>query len=296
MQDARPAGRTPPPEGLRRRALLAFGLLATLAHGSLRAAASPALMLAEVYREGMPLQDYWVSEKYDGVRAFWDGRQLWTRGGERVNAPAWFTAPLPKVALDGELWAGRGRFALASGTVRSQTPVDNAWREIRFMVFDLPTAAGDFTARLGSLQKLLPIADAAWIVAVPQMRATTHEALQALLDKTVKMGGEGLMLHRGSSLYRAERNTDLLKVKPYDDAEARVVGHVPGRGKHAGRLGALMVETPTGIRFKLGTGFSDAEREAPPPVGSLVTYRFNGTNPGGVPRFARFMRMREGTG
>jgi len=276
---------------LHRRSLLlaTLGFALTLpAH-----AGAPALMLAEVYRPGMSLADYWVSEKYDGVRAYWDGRQLFTRGGERILAPAWFTAALPKQPLDGELWAGRGRFAHAVSTVRSQTPNDVAWHEMKFMVFDLPAQGGDFTARLGVLRRLLPITDAPWVVAVPQERATTAEALQALLDKTVKMGGEGLMLHRGASLYRAERNNDLLKVKTHEDAEARVVGHVPGKGRHAQRLGALLVEMPGGQRFKLGTGLSDAEREQPPAIGTWVTYRYNGLTAGGLPRFARFMRVRE---
>ena len=278
---------------LNRRFLLLAGLGLALSRGVLARAAAPSLMLAEVYRPGMSLADYWVSEKYDGVRGYWDGKQLWTRGGERVVAPAWFTASLPKQPLDGELWAGRGRFAHAVSTVRSQTPNDVAWRQMHFMVFDLPAQPGDFTARLAALRKLLPITEAPWVVPVPQERATTHAELQALLDKTVKMGGEGLVLHRGGSLYRGERNNDLLKVKPYDDAEARVVAHVPGKGKHTGRLGALVVETPEGKRFKLGTGLTDAERDNPPPVGSWITYRYNGTHPSGLPRFARFMRIRD---
>lgn len=274
----------------RRHFLMAVGLASALP--ALAHAAAPALMLAEVYRAGMPLAGYWVSEKYDGVRGYWDGKQFWTRGGTLVMAPAWFTAPLPASPMDGELWAGRGRFELATSTVRSQTPNDAAWREIRFMVFDLPAQPGDFDTRLAALRKLLPITSAPWVVPVAQQRATTHDALQALLNKTVKLGGEGLMLHRGSAPYRGERNADLLKFKPYDDAEARVVGHTPGQGKHAGRLGALIVETPQGQRFKLGGGFSDAQRRDPPAVGTWVTYRYNGTNPSGLPRFARFMRVR----
>ena len=152
-------------------------------------AAPPALMLAEVYRRGMPLDGYWVSEKFDGVRGYWDGKQLWTRGGERVVAPDWFTAPMPNTPLDGELWAGRGRFNLAVSTVRSQTPNDAAWREMRFMVFDLPAQPGSFDARLAALKKLLPITSAPWVVPVAQQRAGTHAELQALLDKTVKLGG-----------------------------------------------------------------------------------------------------------
>lgn len=279
---------------LNRRSFLlaAFGMAA--APAAFAREPAPSLMLADVYRPGMSLNDYWVSEKYDGVRGYWDGKQLWTRGGERVVAPAWFTAPLPAQPLDGELWAGRGRFAHAVSTVRSQTPNDAAWREMRFMVFDLPTQPGDFTARLAALRNLLPITDAPWVVPVPQQRATTHAELQALLDKTVKMGGEGLMLHRGSSQYRGERNNDLLKVKPYEDAEARVIEHVPGKGRHSARLGALVVETPDGKRFRLGSGLTDAERDNPPAIGSWVTYRYNGTTAKGLPRFARFMRVREG--
>jgi DNA ligase-1 len=216
-----------------------------------------------------------------------------TWSGAWRAAPAWFIASLPKQSLDGELWAGRGRFSHAVSTARSQTPNDVAWREMRFMVFDMPAQSGDFTTRLTALRKLLPITDAPWVVLVPQERATTHAELQALLDKTVKMGGEGLMLHRGSSLYRGERNNDLLKVKPYDDAEARVVGHMTGKGRNSHRLGALVVETPEGKRFKLGSGLTDAERENPPAIGAWVTYRFNGTNASGLPRFARFMRVRE---
>ncbi|MDM0031276.1 DNA ligase [Variovorax sp. J22P271] len=277
-----------------RRAFV-LAALAWLAPAAM-AGSAPPLMLAGVYRRGLPLADYWVSEKYDGVRGYWDGKQLWTRGGERVEAPAWFTASLPAVPMDGELWAGRGRFAHAVSTVRSEKPVDGAWREMRFMVFDLPASPGDFTARLAALRKLLPITEAPWIVAVPQLRATTDEELQALLDKTVRMGGEGLMLHRGGSLYRAERNTDLVKVKPFEDADARVVSYVPGRGKHAARMGALWVETEDGKRFKLGSGFSDAEREKPPAIGSWVSYRYNGTTSNGLPRFARFLRERPDLG
>lgn len=273
-----------------RRALLIAALGSALA---LRAGAEPPrLMLANVYRPGMPLRGYWVSEKYDGLRTYWDGRLLWTRGGERIHAPAWFTAPLPATALDGELWAGRGRFEQALSTVRSQRASDAAWRTLRFMVFDLPAQPGDFDARLARLRALLPIAGAPWVVAVDQRRATTHAALQARLDQVVAEGGEGLMLHLGSAPYRSERSDDLLKFKPDDDAEARVVAHLPGQGRHAGRMGALLVETGEGLRFRLGSGFTDAQRDAPPAIGSIVTYRYNGLSASGLPRHARFVRVR----
>ncbi len=258
----------------------------------------PVLMLANVYHPGVVLANYWVSEKYDGVRGFWDGEKLLTRGGERVMAPAWFTAGWPKTPMDGELWAGRGQFSKAVSTVRQQTPDESAWRGMRFMVFDLPAQPGPFTDRISGLNGLVSQIDKPWVVAVTQYRVPDHAALRAQLKKTVRLGGEGLMLHRGDSLYKGLRNDDLLKVKTHEDAEARVVGHVAGKGKNAGRLGALLVEIPAeggkpAQRFRLGTGFSDLQRQNPPPVGSLVTYRYRGLNDSGIPRFASFMRVRE---
>ena len=281
----------------RRRCLNWLGLaplstLLPLAVPPAWAADAPALLLANVYRPGMPLADYWVSEKYDGVRGYWDGKLLRTRGGETVATPAWFTAGWPDTPMDGELWAGRGRFTHAQSTTRQQQPDDVAWRQMRFMVFDLPAHGGVFDERLSALKALVTSIQQNWVQAVPQQRVATDAALQALLQRTVRAGGEGLMLHKGSSLYRSGRSDDLIKLKTHEDTEARVVGHLPGKGKHAGRLGALLVEMPTGQRFKLGAGLTDADRADPPPIGSWVTYRYRGTHDGGLPRFASFVRVR----
>ncbi|MBT9475470.1 DNA ligase [Polaromonas sp.] len=278
--------------------LLAFSGLLAPAPPLWAAEAAPPLMLAKVYHAGISLPDYWVSEKFDGVRGYWDGEKLLTRGGERIAAPAWFTAGWPSIPMDGELWAGRGQFSKAVSTVRQQTPDDEAWRTLRFMVFDLPAQGGPFSERLSALNRLLTDLSIPWVQLVAQSKVASHAALQERLRKTVKLGGEGLMLHRGASLYKAQRNDDLLKVKTHDDSEARVVAHIPGKGKHAGQMGALLVEMPAmgakpAQRFKLGTGFSDEERQNPPALGALVTYRFRGLNDSGIPRFASFMRVRE---
>lgn len=259
---------------------------------------APALMLANVYHPGVVLADYWVSEKYDGVRGYWDGEKLWTRGGERVNAPPWFTAGWPRVPMDGELWAGRGQFSKAVSTVRQQTPNDEAWRAMRFMVFDLPAQGGPFTERIAALNGVIGRIRQSWVQAVPQSRVASHQALMALLDKTVQDRGEGLMLHRGASLYQGLRSDDLLKVKTHEDSEAQVIAHLPGKGKYEGMMGSLLVEIPAtperpALRFKLGTGFTDAQRQDPPAIGARVTYRFRGLNDSGIPRFASFVRVRE---
>jgi len=279
------------PRFQRRTLLLALGLwplLPALAADTL----GPSVMLAKVYRGDVRLADYWVSEKYDGVRGYWDGQQLLTRKGKRIAAPAWFTAGWPKEPLDGELWAGRGRFEAAQSAVGRDSPDDAAWRGMRYMVFDLPGYPGPFDERIPALKKLLAELGVAWVQPVEQRKVADRRALQALLKATVNGGGEGLMLHRGDSLYRGERSYDLLKLKPYEDAEATVVAYLPGKGKYAGMLGALVVQKPGGLQFSLGSGFSDAERRDPPPIGSQVTYRYVGLYANGVPRFATFLRLR----
>lgn len=278
---------------MHRRSCLGWLALSALPCFAAHAADTPALLLANVYRPGIPLDDYWVSEKYDGVRGYWDGHALRTRGGETVTAPAWFTAGWPPISMDGELWAGRGRFTHAQSTTRQQQPNDDAWRAMHFMVFDLPRHGGVFDERIPALNAVVERIGQPWVQAVAQKRVATDTALQALLQRTVRAGGEGLMLHRGSSRYQSGRSDDLIKLKTHEDTEARVIAHLPGKGRHAGRMGALLVEMPSGQRFRLGAGFTDAQREAPPPVGRWVTYRFRGTHDGGLPRFASFVRMRE---
>ncbi|WP_284320093.1 DNA ligase [Dyella acidisoli] len=251
------------------------------------------VMLANVYHAGAALNDYWVSEKYDGVRGYWDGEKLRTRSGAVIDAPAWFTAGWPKTPMDGELWAGRDQFELASATIRQQPADDQAWHHIRYMVFDVPGHAGTFDERIPALRKWVAQIDQPWVQPVLQFKVANEAELKRKLDEIVQGGGEGLVLHRGASLYRAGRSDDLLKFKPFDDAEARVVDHVPGKGKYAGMMGSLLVEMPDGTQFRIGTGFTDEQRRNPPPVGSLVTYRYQGMTSGGKPRFARFMRIRD---
>lgn len=255
-------------------------------------ATPPRLMLATSYEAGVEVSDYWVSEKLDGVRGHWDGHDLRTRGGYPVNAPEWFTRGWPAEPMDGELWLGRGRFDEVSGLVRALAPADERWRQVRFMVFDLPGHDGPFEARVMRMRALLAAADIAWLRPVAQRRGTDAASLDDRLDAIVAAGGEGLMLHHRDARYRVGRSDDLLKYKPYEDAEARVVGHTAGRGKYAGMLGALVVERADGLRFRLGSGFTDAQRADPPALGAYVTYRYNGLTPNGVPRFARFLRVR----
>ncbi|MBZ8138608.1 DNA ligase [Rubrivivax gelatinosus] len=273
----------------RRRDLLAAA--AALAGWPRAEASAPALMLAREAPPGLDPAGYLVSEKLDGVRALWDGRTLRFRSGLPLAAPADFLARLPDAPLDGELWLGRGAFDAVSGLLRRAKPDDAAWRELRYGVFDQPGTAGPFAERAARLAALA--SSSRGFVAIEQRPVVSAAALRRRLDEVLAAGGEGLVLHRADAPWRPGRSDALFKLKPEHDAEAVVVGHVGGRGRHEGRLGALRVRTQDGAEFLLGSGFSDAQREAPPPVGSVVSYRHRGLTAGGLPRFASFLRVRE---
>ena len=249
-------------------------------------------MLALRAPAGVDPAAYWVSEKLDGVRARWDGEVLRLRNGERIVAPAWFTQPLPALPLDGELWMARGRFDALSGLVRRQQPDEADWRQVRYMLFELPGADGDFSARLERLKAIERDAGADWIRVVPQCRVADRDQLDTLFREVVGQGGEGLMLHRADAHWAPGRSEALLKMTPFEDAEATVVGYLPGRGRLRGKLGALDVIDAEGRRFRVGSGFTDAQRASPPAVGALITYRFRERTPRGQPRFPVFVRER----
>jgi DNA ligase-1 len=264
-------------------------LLVTFGAG---AAVPPRNMLPTLYRPGVDVREYWVSEKLDGVRGRWDGHHLWARSGESIDPPAWFTAGWPTQSLDGELWIARGRFDAISTLVRTPGISGAGWRAVHLMVFDLPDDRSPFERRVQHIRTLVATTHSSSLRAIPQFHVDSRAELDARLKAIVAAGGEGLVLQHRDALYTPGRSATLLKYKPYDDTEARVVAYTPGQGKYAGQLGALIVRRPDGMQFRLGGGFSDRERAHPPPIGSDVTYRYNGLTAKGTPRFARFLRVR----
>ena len=250
------------------------------------------LTLANHFRADLNIQAYWVSEKYDGIRAHWDGQRLYSRQGVPIDAPPWFTHGWPDQALDGELWRGRGQFTAVQATVALGAKDEAGWRAMRYMVFDMPQHSGIFTQRQKTLATLVQTLHQPLVEAVPQWQVKNQDALMRQLRTMSQEGAEGLMLRRADSPYRAGRSDDLIKLKLFDDAEATVIAHLPGKGKYAGMTGSLLVENASGQRFKIGSGLSDQDRVQPPAVGSSITYRYNGSHPSGLPRFARYWRVR----
>jgi len=260
-------------------------------HDQALALESSPVMLASQYQQQNDLSDYWISEKLDGVRAYWDGQHLRTRQGLVIQAPEWFTEPLPNISLDGELWIDRGRFSELSGIVRQHQPDDHAWQQVHYVLFDLPAEPAVFSTRKEKLNTLTQQLNTPWINKVKHFQLSNPQALNIKLQEVSRLGGEGLMLNHKNALYQIGRSDYLMKYKLYEDAEAVVLGYTRGKGQFTGQMGALIVQLDNGRQLKIGSGFSKQERENPPPVGSTITYRYNGTTSTGLPRFARFIRM-----
>tara|TARA_R110001583_G_scaffold67490_7_gene192902 strand:+ start:9459 stop:10301 length:843 start_codon:yes stop_codon:yes gene_type:complete len=252
----------------------------------------PQIQLASKFHQDIIISNYWVSEKLDGVRAFWDGQHLISRQGNQFKAPEWFIDNFPAQALDGELWIARQKFEMVSGIVRTKSGNEAEWKAISFMIFDLPHSPETFTERLKIMQTLVDESPSPYLKIIPQQIFTSHQVLQEKLDEVIKGGGEGLMLHHINAHYQAIRSQDLMKLKRFDDAEAVVLSYIPGKGKNQGKMGSLLVKNFDGIIFKIGTGFSDEEREDPPAIGDVITYQYIGKTKNNVPRFASFLRIR----
>ena len=260
-------------------------------------AQTPEMILAKTLPENVDVRDYWVSEKYDGVRGYWDGKQrrMYSRNGTVIALPNDFAAQLPDISLDGELWIGRGQFERVVSVVRDAQPDDSAWKQVKYMVFELPDSQnqyGDFTQRMARIERITQHINAPNIQAVKQWRVRDRAELLRQLDTITQAGGEGLMLHLASAPYQTGRSDALYKLKLRQDAEATVIGYVAGTGKYAGKVGSLRVRTENGREFNVGGGLNDALRAQPPAIGSVITYQFNGLTQKGQPRFPRFLRVR----
>jgi len=249
-------------------------------------------MLAKVFDASVDVTQYWVSEKLDGVRARWDGQQLISRGGLLLNAPKWFTQDFPNTVLDGELWIARGKYQQTVSIVRKQHP-HIGWQKIKFMIFDLPKHSRTFSDRVNQMQSMAKQSPSPFLQFIEQVQIASNEQLMQRLQLVTDQGGEGLMLHRMSGLYRSGRSHDILKLKPSADAEAIVTGYRPGKGQFTGKMGAIQVKSTQGKTFFIGSGFSHQERDNPPPLGSTISYRYQGFTDSGIPRFAVFLRVRD---
>ncbi|MFT6332344.1 MAG: DNA ligase-1 [Lentimonas sp.] len=252
----------------------------------------PPIALAKIYHSNINFNNYFVSEKLDGIRAYWDGKNLISKNGNIYNAPDWFTKNFPDQVFEGELWISKGKFEEVSGIVRRKIPHDG-WKKVKLMIFDLPENKEIFSERLEIMKIMVQKSNSPYLKIIPQFKVKNHQELNKKLDEITKNGGEGLMLHRANSFYLAARSDDILKFKKFSDAEAKVLKYFPGKGKYQGMMGSILVENEEGIKFKIGGGFSDSERKNPPKIGAIVTYKFYGKTKNNKPKFASFLRIRD---
>lgn len=251
----------------------------------------PEMMLAMDYEPGGPDPSGWlVGEKLDGVRARWDGRQLWSRGGLLYPAPAWFTADLPAVALDGELWAGRGRFQHVCSVVRKKVPIDAEWRGLQFRVFDAPGHPAGFAERLAYAAALLPGGPLASII--PHQVCRGPDNLREIYTAVVEAGGEGIVLRDPGAAYEAGYSPHMLRLVPLQRAEAKVIAYKEGKGAWAGQVAALVCAWQ-GLDFCVSSGLSTTDRQRPPRRGAMITFSYKGRTESGRPRQPVFIGVRD---
>lgn len=268
--------------------ILVFAIYTTFSF----AESKPHLQLASTYerKQSIDLTQYYISEKYDGIRAYWNGKNLLTRSGRIIPAPKFFIKSFPPISLDGELWIKRQSFEQVSGLVRRHASLPEQWEIVKYMVFDLPEKSKPFYQRFKKLKGIIHQSNSPYLKLVEQGSVATKEELFTLLDNIIKKGGEGLMLKKKNSFYTTARNNNLIKLKPYQDDEAIVLSYIAGKGKFQGMMGAILVENRQGKKFKIGSGFSDHERKYPPKIGTTITYKYTGFTKYGIPRFATFLQ------
>lgn len=242
------------------------------------------IMLPEVCNEKCEVSGWLMSEKFDGVRGYWDGEKMWSKNGKNLQPPDEFVRDFPGFPLEGELWGGHNTFEQTASIVLKEKAHDG-WLKLRFAIFDVPEAPGTFVQRMEKARKWFEKHPAHYAFVIPQLPVRDAVHLQDELQRVLTRGGEGLIVREPDAIYVGGRSAQILKVKGFQDAEAVVVGHLPGQGRNLGRLGALLVELPNGLRFKIGTGFSDEERDDPPPLNETISFKYFGYHSSGIPRF-----------
>lgn len=270
------------------RSLVLFVLLLSTLIG----VEKPDLILAKKYNDAADPTGWLMSEKLDGIRAYWDGKHLISRNGHRFTPPASFTENFPPFPLDGELWTKRSDFEQIGSIVKDSVPTQE-WRIISYNLFEVPEAEGFFLQRLEKAKLWFEAHPNPHIQFVEQIPCESKKHLEEALKSVERRGGEGLMLRNPDALYETGRSDNLLKVKSYEDMEGNVIGYKAGEGKFKGLVGSLQIKLDNGIRFYLGSGLSMHERENPPKIGTLITFKYYGLTKNGKPRFPSFLRIRE---
>lgn len=231
-----------------------------------------------------------ISEKLDGIRGYWDGKNLYTKNGNRINTPNNFTKNFPPFALDGELWSKRDDFEFIQATVLDEHP-SNDWNKISFNIFEVPNTQGNFQKRLHKAKLWFSQHPNKYIKIIPQKVCKDENHLLKELDKIVKLKGEGIIVKDSTQDYHTGRSPYILKVKKVQDMEGKIIGYnFRDDGK---TLKSFQVKLHNGVIFNLGGGLTDYQRKNALSIGKIVTFKYYGFTKYGKPKFASFLRVRE---
>lgn len=252
-------------------------------------------MLAKNYEGQIDPVGWWHSEKLDGVRAVWNKQDFKSRNQNIFTAPDWYKEYLPtNNSLDGELFSGRGQFQKTVGYVKKHIPVDEEWKKIKYMVFDLPEDKSPFEQRYQKLEAIIEHScnndPECPLELVKQTKIKDKAHLLDLHKDITKQGGEGSMLRQPGSYYEQKRSSTLLKLKDFEETDAVVLKVVKGSGKYKNVMGNLevqLVDDPN-IKFSVGSGFTDAQRKLGESLfrkGIIIRVQYQGKTDSGVPRF-----------
>ena len=278
-----------------------FGFLASACYAHATSTDKPSLLLLKTYTLNQPVSGWVMSEKLDGVRAYWDGQKLISRNGTVFAVPDWFVADFPPFEIDGELWFKRSAFAEVVSIVNKHQP-HKGWNRLTYQIFEVPNQAGGLLQRLGVLEAYLQKNPSRFIKVIPQVPIVSNQQVQAELNRIVQLGGEGVVLRNPNDDYHTGRSASSLKLKLKQDAECKVTGYTQGKGKYFGQVGALVCDivsgqftdlTQSARTIKVGSGLSDRERKVPPKIGRVITFQYLGLTKNGLPRFPVFLREKE---
>jgi len=250
-------------------------------------ASKPNLLLLKVYKD-QDITGWVMSEKLDGIRAYWNGKYLLSRSGKVINAPKWFTKNYPPFEIDGELWSKRADFENISSIVRDKIPNDSQWKNITHNIFEVPNAKGGLLKRLEKVKSYKNEI----IKIIPQIKIKSKLHLQNFLKSIELKGGEGVVVRDPNAPYIAKRTSKALKVKSFYDTECEVIGYTKGKGKFQDMVGAIICELPNNIKFKIGSGLSDYVRQNPPQMGDVITFKYKEFTKYGKPRFPVYLRIK----
>lgn len=258
---------------------------------------------------------WFLSEKYDGYRAIWDGYNFRSRNNNIFKVPKWFKAWMPSgICLDGELFLGREKFFECS-IFRKKKPLDEEWLQhnVQYKVFDCPSHNGTLEKRINYIKKIInniyskedlikkefniPKNILCPLKITKHIKVKNDDDVNIIFNKLVSKGAEGIMLRAPNSFYDGKRSANLLKYKPLYDDECIIKGYKEGSGKYIGMLGGFkcVLKTNKNIRFDV-SNMTDKIRKnyiKSHPINTIITFSYMGLTNHGIPRHPQYLRIRK---